>query len=113
MSHSPRCSEINARPPVCVCVCGSHLLSLARFHLCASQGRLDCLEVIIAHGADLTVPESAGRRPEAVGPLALADYSQSRVHCLLTDSRPQRPSPRSQKQPTRVFKKTSAGKVAQ
>ncbi|CAG07939.1 unnamed protein product, partial [Tetraodon nigroviridis] len=30
------------------------------FHLCVSQGRLDCLEVIIAHGADLTVTESAG-----------------------------------------------------
>ncbi|XP_068599941.1 ankyrin repeat domain-containing protein 24 [Brachionichthys hirsutus] len=30
------------------------------FHLCASQGRLDCLEVIIAHGADLSIPDAAG-----------------------------------------------------
>lgn len=93
-------------------MCGSDLLSPARFHLCASQGRLDCLEVIIAHGADLTVPESAGRRPEAAGPLGVGDYSQSHVNCL-TDSRPQRSSPRSQKQPTRVFKKTSTSKVDQ
>lgn len=57
-------------PGVCVCVDLTFFLP-ARFHLCASQGRLDCLEVIIAHGADLTVPESAGRRPEAVGPLGV------------------------------------------
>ncbi|KAM9385554.1 uncharacterized protein ankrd24 [Pholidichthys leucotaenia] len=30
------------------------------FHLCASQGRLDCLEVIIAHGADISVTDGAG-----------------------------------------------------
>ncbi|XP_040896571.1 ankyrin repeat domain-containing protein 24 [Toxotes jaculatrix] len=30
------------------------------FHLCASRGRLDCLEVIISHGADLNVPDGAG-----------------------------------------------------
>uniref|UniRef100_A0A3Q3R816 Uncharacterized protein n=1 Tax=Monopterus albus TaxID=43700 RepID=A0A3Q3R816_MONAL len=30
------------------------------FHLCASRGRLDCLEVIISHGADLSVPDGAG-----------------------------------------------------
>uniref|UniRef100_A0A3Q3KGA3 Uncharacterized protein n=1 Tax=Monopterus albus TaxID=43700 RepID=A0A3Q3KGA3_MONAL len=31
----------------------------SRFHLCASRGRLDCLEVIISHGADLSVPDGA------------------------------------------------------
>ncbi|XP_036971234.1 ankyrin repeat domain-containing protein 24 isoform X2 [Acanthopagrus latus] len=30
------------------------------FHLCASRGRLDCLEAIIAQGADLTVTDGAG-----------------------------------------------------
>nr|XP_054586064.1 ankyrin repeat domain-containing protein 24 isoform X2 [Nothobranchius furzeri] len=30
------------------------------FHVCASRGRLDCLEVIIAHGADLSVTDGAG-----------------------------------------------------
>lgn len=40
-----------------------------------SQGQLDCLEVIIAHGADLTVTESAGRRLKAVEPLGVSDYS--------------------------------------
>ncbi|XP_056234262.1 ankyrin repeat domain-containing protein 24 isoform X2 [Seriola aureovittata] len=30
------------------------------FHLCASRGRLDCLEVIISHGADLNIPDGAG-----------------------------------------------------
>ncbi|GAA6221519.1 ankyrin repeat domain-containing protein 24 isoform X1 [Lates japonicus] len=30
------------------------------FHLSASRGRLDCLEVIISHGADLSVPDGAG-----------------------------------------------------
>uniref|UniRef100_A0A3B4U1V8 Ankyrin repeat domain 24 n=1 Tax=Seriola dumerili TaxID=41447 RepID=A0A3B4U1V8_SERDU len=29
------------------------------FHLCASRGRLDCLEVIISHGADLNIPDGA------------------------------------------------------
>uniref|UniRef100_A0A3Q2ZDK4 Ankyrin repeat domain 24 n=1 Tax=Kryptolebias marmoratus TaxID=37003 RepID=A0A3Q2ZDK4_KRYMA len=31
----------------------------SRFHLCASKGRLDCLEVIISHGADLSVIDGA------------------------------------------------------
>lgn len=56
-------------------VCGSNLLSPGRFHLCVSQGRLDCLEVIIAHGADLTVTESAGRKLKAVEPLGVSAYS--------------------------------------
>ncbi|CAL8307972.1 unnamed protein product [Lota lota] len=30
------------------------------FHLCASKGRLDCLEVIISHGADLKTTDGAG-----------------------------------------------------
>ncbi|XP_054458975.1 ankyrin repeat domain-containing protein 24 [Anoplopoma fimbria] len=30
------------------------------FHLCASRGRLDCLEVIISHGADVNVTDGAG-----------------------------------------------------
>ncbi|XP_042339676.1 ankyrin repeat domain-containing protein 24 [Plectropomus leopardus] len=30
------------------------------FHLCASRGRLDCLEVIISHGADINVIDGAG-----------------------------------------------------
>ncbi|XP_060889133.1 ankyrin repeat domain-containing protein 24 [Labrus mixtus] len=30
------------------------------FHLCASRGRLDCLEVIIAQGADLNITDGAG-----------------------------------------------------
>ncbi|KAM8874240.1 uncharacterized protein ankrd24 isoform 6-T8 [Spinachia spinachia] len=30
------------------------------FHLCASRGRLDCLEVIISHGADVNVADGAG-----------------------------------------------------
>ncbi|KAM9357921.1 uncharacterized protein ankrd24 [Symphorus nematophorus] len=30
------------------------------FHLCASRGRLDCLEVIISQGADLNVTDGAG-----------------------------------------------------
>ncbi|XP_060934755.1 ankyrin repeat domain-containing protein 24 [Limanda limanda] len=30
------------------------------FHLSASRGRLDCLEVIISHGADVNVPDGAG-----------------------------------------------------
>ncbi|XP_077573135.1 uncharacterized protein ankrd24 [Stigmatopora nigra] len=30
------------------------------FHLCVSQGHVDCLEVIIAHGADLNVTDRAG-----------------------------------------------------
>uniref|UniRef100_A0A3B3YC11 Uncharacterized protein n=1 Tax=Poecilia mexicana TaxID=48701 RepID=A0A3B3YC11_9TELE len=30
------------------------------FHLCASRGRLDCLEVIISHGADVGVTDGAG-----------------------------------------------------
>ncbi|XP_067453218.1 ankyrin repeat domain-containing protein 24 [Thunnus thynnus] len=30
------------------------------FHLCASRGRLDCLEVIISHGADLNITDGAG-----------------------------------------------------
>eukprot|EP00064_Thunnus_orientalis_P003938 superscaffoldBa00000344_g3949 len=29
------------------------------FHLCASRGRLDCLEVIISHGADLNITDGA------------------------------------------------------
>lgn len=50
---------------------GSHFSSLnavyivlrpsGRFHLCASRGRLDCLEVIISHGADVSVADGAGR----------------------------------------------------
>lgn len=66
-------------------MCGSNLLSPGRFHLCVSQGRLDCLEVIIAHGADLAVPESAGRRLTAVDPLGVRDYSYSSVTCLTVD----------------------------
>ena len=31
------------------------------FHLCASKGRLDCLEVIISHGADLKTTDGAGK----------------------------------------------------
>lgn len=31
-----------------------------RFHLCASEGRIDCLEVVISHGADLNVPDGNG-----------------------------------------------------
>nr|XP_061790407.1 ankyrin repeat domain-containing protein 24-like [Nerophis lumbriciformis] len=30
------------------------------FHLCVSRGHVDCLEVIIAHGADLNVTDGAG-----------------------------------------------------
>uniref|UniRef100_A0AAQ5YRE4 Uncharacterized protein n=1 Tax=Amphiprion ocellaris TaxID=80972 RepID=A0AAQ5YRE4_AMPOC len=30
------------------------------FHLCVSRGRLDCLEVIISHGADVSVLDGAG-----------------------------------------------------
>ncbi|XP_031719726.1 ankyrin repeat domain-containing protein 24 isoform X2 [Anarrhichthys ocellatus] len=30
------------------------------FHVCASRGRLDCLEVIISHGADVNVTDGAG-----------------------------------------------------
>ncbi|XP_034387114.1 ankyrin repeat domain-containing protein 24 [Cyclopterus lumpus] len=30
------------------------------FHLCASRGRLDCLEVVISHGADVNVTDGAG-----------------------------------------------------
>ncbi|XP_062280262.1 ankyrin repeat domain-containing protein 24 [Scomber scombrus] len=30
------------------------------FHLCASRGRLECLEVIISHGADLNITDGAG-----------------------------------------------------
>uniref|UniRef100_A0A671VGP3 Uncharacterized protein n=1 Tax=Sparus aurata TaxID=8175 RepID=A0A671VGP3_SPAAU len=30
------------------------------FHLCASRGRLDCLEAIIAQGADFNVTDGAG-----------------------------------------------------
>ncbi|XP_047231295.1 ankyrin repeat domain-containing protein 24 isoform X2 [Girardinichthys multiradiatus] len=30
------------------------------FHLCATRGRLDCLEVIISHGADVNVTDGAG-----------------------------------------------------
>uniref|UniRef100_A0A3P9P6D0 Ankyrin repeat domain 24 n=1 Tax=Poecilia reticulata TaxID=8081 RepID=A0A3P9P6D0_POERE len=30
------------------------------FHLCASRGRLDCLEVIISHGGDVSVTDGAG-----------------------------------------------------
>uniref|UniRef100_A0A8C7JU32 Ankyrin repeat domain 24 n=1 Tax=Oncorhynchus kisutch TaxID=8019 RepID=A0A8C7JU32_ONCKI len=30
------------------------------FHLCASRGRLDCLEVILAHGPDLNVTDGTG-----------------------------------------------------
>ncbi|XP_029987357.1 ankyrin repeat domain-containing protein 24 [Sphaeramia orbicularis] len=30
------------------------------FHLCATRGRLDCLEIIISHGADLNVVDGAG-----------------------------------------------------
>ncbi|KAK0149566.1 Ankyrin repeat domain-containing protein 24 [Merluccius polli] len=32
---------------------------LASYHLCASKGRLDCLEVIISHGADLKTTDGA------------------------------------------------------
>lgn len=52
----------------------SDLLSSVRFHFCVSQGRLDCLEVIIAHGADLTVLDAAGRRLKAIQPLGVVDY---------------------------------------
>lgn len=52
----------------------SDLLSSDRFHFCVSQGRLDCLEVIIAHGADLTVIDAAGRRLKAIQPLGVIDY---------------------------------------
>uniref|UniRef100_A0A8C6T6X5 Uncharacterized protein n=1 Tax=Neogobius melanostomus TaxID=47308 RepID=A0A8C6T6X5_9GOBI len=30
------------------------------YHLCVSRGRVDCLEVIIANGADLSVTDGAG-----------------------------------------------------
>ncbi|KAL6107858.1 ankrd24 [Pungitius sinensis] len=30
------------------------------FHLCASRGRLDCLEVVISHGADVNAADGAG-----------------------------------------------------
>ncbi|XP_068447683.1 ankyrin repeat domain-containing protein 24 [Clinocottus analis] len=30
------------------------------FHLCASRGRLDCLEVVISHGADVNITDGAG-----------------------------------------------------
>lgn len=66
-------------------MCGSNLLSPGRFHLAVSQGRLDCLEVLIAHGADLAVTESAGRRLQAVEPLGDGGYSYSGVHCLTAD----------------------------
>lgn len=52
----------------------SDLLSPGRFHLGVSLGRLDCLEVIIAHGADLTVTEGVGRRFKAIQPLGVIDY---------------------------------------
>lgn len=35
-------------------------MSSVRFHLCASRGRLDCLEVIISHGVDVSVTDGAG-----------------------------------------------------
>lgn len=39
-------------------------ISCVRFHLCASRGRLDCLEVIISHGADVSVTDGAGMIPD-------------------------------------------------
>ncbi|KAL2090296.1 hypothetical protein ACEWY4_014984 [Coilia grayii] len=30
------------------------------FHLCASRGRVDCLEVILTHGVDINLPDGAG-----------------------------------------------------
>uniref|UniRef100_A0A8C7YNW8 Uncharacterized protein n=1 Tax=Oryzias sinensis TaxID=183150 RepID=A0A8C7YNW8_9TELE len=30
------------------------------FHLSVSRGRLDCLEVIVSHGADISLPDGAG-----------------------------------------------------
>ncbi|KAI4828656.1 hypothetical protein KUCAC02_022735 [Chaenocephalus aceratus] len=42
------------QPPLTDC------LSSCRFHLSASRGRLDCLEVIIAHGADVNITDGAG-----------------------------------------------------
>uniref|UniRef100_A0A4W5QGP8 Ankyrin repeat domain 24 n=1 Tax=Hucho hucho TaxID=62062 RepID=A0A4W5QGP8_9TELE len=30
------------------------------FHLCASRGRLDCLEVILLHGPDINVTDGTG-----------------------------------------------------
>uniref|UniRef100_A0A672JWN6 Uncharacterized protein n=1 Tax=Sinocyclocheilus grahami TaxID=75366 RepID=A0A672JWN6_SINGR len=30
------------------------------FHLCASRGRLDCLEVILSHGVDVNVTDGTG-----------------------------------------------------
>lgn len=91
-----------------------------RFHLSASRGRLDCLEVIISYGADLNVTDGAGRV------ILLSEYKfYLKSHgcpvtcaidffykCLfITDSRMQRPSPRSQKRPFRVFKETLTGKT--
>ena len=35
-------------------------LAVGRFHLCVTRGRLDCLEAIISHGADITVNDGAG-----------------------------------------------------
>lgn len=54
--------------PVLISCLSSHvtagcidLLGCDRLHLCASRGRLDCLEVIISQGADLSVTDGAGR----------------------------------------------------
>lgn len=93
----------------------SDLLSPGRFHLGVSLGRLDCLEVIVAHGADLTVTDGVGRSHQSHP--AIRCYwlliNMCFLFWLLTDSRPQRPSPCSQKQPVRMFKKTPTSKVHQ
>lgn len=35
--------------------------SIRRFHLCASRGRLDCLDVILSHGVEINVTDGTGK----------------------------------------------------
>ncbi|XP_061636227.1 ankyrin repeat domain-containing protein 24 [Phyllopteryx taeniolatus] len=60
------------------CLCSTKLDAEGKsaFHLCVSRGRVDCLEVIIAHGADLNVTDGAG-----LGALHLA-AKNGQTECL-------------------------------
>uniref|UniRef100_A0A3P9HSI1 Ankyrin repeat domain 24 n=1 Tax=Oryzias latipes TaxID=8090 RepID=A0A3P9HSI1_ORYLA len=56
------------------------------FHLSVSRGRLDCLEVIVSHGADISLPDGAHLAAKNGQPECLKRLLQERLSVDCTDS---------------------------
>uniref|UniRef100_A0A8C6UUZ0 Uveal autoantigen with coiled-coil domains and ankyrin repeats b n=1 Tax=Neogobius melanostomus TaxID=47308 RepID=A0A8C6UUZ0_9GOBI len=50
-----------------VCVVASWSLLSGRFHLAATRGHLDCLNLILGHGADITATDATGQSSRTYG----------------------------------------------